>query len=59
VVDRCGLSEKALKVGQALDCKLVLTQRVNAPSSDVVVVIGADWPELRLRGRGNNAKGLS
>ncbi len=59
VVDRCGSSEKALKVGQALECKLVLTQRVNAPNSDVVVVIGSDWPELRLRGRGNHAKGLS
>ena len=59
VVDRCGLSEKALRVGQVLDCKLVLTQRVSAPSSDVVVVIGSDWPELRLRGRGNHAKGLS
>ncbi len=59
VVDRCGSSEKALKVGQALECKLVLTQRVNAPNSDVVVVIGSDWPELRLRGRGNHAKGMS
>jgi LytR cell envelope-related transcriptional attenuator len=59
VVDRCGSSEKALKVGKTLDCRLVLTQRVNAPSSDVVVVIGSDWPELRLKSTGNHAKGLS
>ena len=59
VVDRCGSSEKALKVGQALDCRLVLTQRVSAPNSDVVVVIGSDWPELRLKSSGNHAKGLS
>jgi len=59
VVDRCGSSEKALKVGRALDCGLVLTQRVNAPNSDVVVVIGSDWPELRLSVRGNRARGLS
>lgn len=59
VVDRCGSGEKALEVGRALDCKLVLKQRVSAPNSDVVVVIGSDWPELRLKGRGNHAKGLS
>ncbi len=59
VVDRCGSGEKALKVGQALGCRLVLTQRVNAPSSDVVVVIGSDWPDLRLKTSGNRAKGLS
>ena len=59
VVDRCGSSEKALKVGRALDCRFVLKQRVSAPSSDVVVVIGSDWPELRLKSSGNHAKGLS
>jgi hypothetical protein len=59
VVDRCGSSEKALKVGRALDCKLVLRQRVSAPNSDVVVVIGSDWPELRLRSGGNHGKGIS
>ncbi|MFH0778180.1 MAG: LytR C-terminal domain-containing protein, partial [Candidatus Eisenbacteria bacterium] len=46
VIDRCGTAEKARRVGDALDCDRVLTQRVNAPSSDVVVVIGSDWPGL-------------
>ncbi|MBN1504658.1 MAG: LytR C-terminal domain-containing protein [Candidatus Eisenbacteria bacterium] len=56
VVDRCGSGEKALKVGRALDCGLVLTQRVSAPSSDVVVVVGSDWRDLRLSGSGNRAR---
>lgn len=50
VVDRCGSLEKAERVSRALDCRHVLIQRVRGPGSDVVVVVGADWQDLRLRG---------
>ena len=48
VIDRCGLMDKAVKVGRSLQCERVLVQRIASPSSDVVVLVGADWVDLGL-----------
>ena len=57
VIDRCGLTDKAVTVGKTLRCERVIVQRIAASASDVVVVVGSDWANLELvrewrRGRG-------
>lgn len=46
VIDRCGLMDKAIRVGKSLQCERVMVQRIASPTSDVVVLIGADWASL-------------
>ncbi len=47
VIDRCGSKDKAQKVAEILQCKQVMLQRVGAPASEVLVVVGGDWARLK------------
>lgn len=50
VIDRSGSRDKAQRVGEVLQCERVMLQRITAPSSDVTVVVGADWARLKALG---------
>jgi hypothetical protein len=59
VIDRCGSTHKAIKVGKALQCDKVMVQRIPAPASDVAVVVGSDWAGLGLVREWRRGKGLA
>lgn len=59
VVDRCGLFDKAVKVGKALQCDRVMVQRTAASANDVVVVVGSDWSDLGLVREWRREKGTA
>jgi hypothetical protein len=59
VVDRCGSPDKVDRVSRALKCRNVLTQRVASPASDVIVVVGSDWRDLRPGAQGRYTRSAS
>lgn len=59
VIDRCGLMDKAVRVKKALRCEKVMVQRIAAPTSDVVVVVGSDWTGLGLVREWRRGKGIA
>ncbi|MCX5801015.1 MAG: LytR C-terminal domain-containing protein [Candidatus Eisenbacteria bacterium] len=59
VIDRCGLIDKAVKVGKALRCERVIVQRIAASASDVVVVVGSDWANLEPVREWRRGKGIA